>query len=103
MKSIAARIEFYKLAVLCLTGIAILSVVVYIAFTAAVIFATASRTSMGHERKALTSQIGELERTYLSLESGITEAEAVRRGFTAPAHVSYVERPSADRLSLLAQ
>lgn len=72
-----------------LTALALLSVIAYIGFTAATIFATADRTAASRASKALTSAIGELERSYFALEHRITPEEAASRGFVTPARVSY--------------
>lgn len=86
----------YRTFVMSLTALAIMSVICYVGFTAATIFATADRTAASRESKALTSAIGELERSYFALEHRITPEEAAARGFVAPARVSYatLERPA---------
>lgn len=89
MTNTAISIPMYRVFVTGLTALALVSLVSYIGFTAATIFATADRTAASREGKALTSAIGELERSYFSLEHRITPEEAASRGFVAPVHISY--------------
>ncbi len=90
MTSIAHRFNFHKLFFLGLIGVALFSVVAYLILTVATIFATAHRTAAAHSAGLLTSEISELESSYLSLESRITADEAQFRGFVAPRKVTYV-------------
>lgn len=93
-------ISLYKTAVSGLSLLAVLSVIAYIGFTAATIFATAERTAAQRESKNLTAAIGDLERSYFEIEHTITPEEASRRGFIQPGRVSFVTPQTAATFSV---
>lgn len=89
MTQTALSIAYYRTFVAGLALLAAASVLFYIGFMAATMFATAERTAAYREGKALTSAIGELESSYFALEQAITPEEAARRGLVAPVQVSF--------------
>lgn len=95
-----SHISLYKTAVSGLALLAAASVIAYIGFTAATIFATAERTAAARESKQLTAAIGDLERSYFEIEHSITPEEASRRGFIQPRTVSFVEPRAAATFSV---
>lgn len=100
MSNTAHSLSLYKTCISGLTVLAALSIVAYIGFTAATIFATAERTAAARESKALTASIGDLERSYFVIEHTITPEEAGRRGLHAPAHVSFITPQNVGTFSL---
>ncbi len=70
--------------------VAICSVLVYLALTVATIFATSRRSAAVHSSAKLTSEIGELEQSYLILQGRVNPTQAVSLGLVAPKQVTSV-------------
>lgn len=80
-----------------LFAIALVSIVAYVCLTIATIFATSHRSSAVHQAATLTSQIGELEQSYLLLQNRVNRDQATVLGLVTPHDITEV---SEETLSL---
>ena len=97
MTTIAQTYRLNALFAYGLFALATLSVVAYVCLTIATIFATSHRTASVSQSAVLTSQIGELEQSYLLLQGRVNPAQAATLGLVQPSKVTTV---SASSLSI---
>ena len=102
MTSIARIYNFNTIFVYGLFAVAVISVFAYLTLTVATIFTTSTRTASARQSAALTSEIGQLEQTYLTLQQRVNQNEATALGFVAPSRVSIVT-PAANTVALSLQ
>lgn len=73
-----------------LFALAVFSIVAYVCLTVATIFATSHRTAFSAQSATLTSQIGELEQSYLLLQGRVNPQQATVLGLVQPNRVTTV-------------
>lgn len=72
----------------------VLSIVAYVCLTVATIFATSHKASATVQSAILTSQIGELEQSYLLLQGRVNPGQAAVLGLVQPKNVTTVKEGS---------
>lgn len=90
MTTIAQTYRLNALFAYGLFALAVLSIVAYVCLTVATIFATSHRTSYAAQSATLTSQIGELEQSYLLLQGRVNPGQASVLGLVQPSKVTTV-------------
>ena len=97
MTTIAQTYRLNALFAYGLFALAALSIVAYVCLTVATIFATSHKTAASVQSAVLTSQIGELEQSYLLLQGRVNPMQASVLGLVQPSKVTTV---SAGSLSI---